>query len=83
MGTSAKGKRKKKKSAASPYSSWSGTGMGRGRALGQVVEVGFLPLRIITSVRIVLDYVRGTSHRPGEGIRIRFRGPISSRVFQT
>ena len=38
------GKRKKKKSTPSPYSSWSGTRMGAGRAWGQGGEVkGFPP----------------------------------------
>ena len=66
MAASAGRKKKKKKSAPCPYSSWTGTGTGGGGGRGGTegrLEVS-LPLRIVTSVRTVLDYVRGTGHRP-------------------
>ena len=57
------GHRKKKKGvgAPSPYTSWSGTGPAGGRGGGQSPPP---PPRIVTSVHTVLDYVRGTWHRP-------------------
>ena len=48
------GKRRKKISR-SPYVGWSGGGPG---------DQGSLPLRIVTQVRTVVDYVKGSAHRP-------------------
>ena len=64
---SAMGQRNKKKyaHAPSPYSSWSATGYAgvEGRwDRGGRLEVS-LRLRIVTSIRTVLDYARGTGHR--------------------
>ena len=53
------GKRRKKISR-SPYVGWSGAGPG---------DQGSLPLRIVTQVRIVIDYVKGSAHRPRNWMR--------------
>ena len=53
------GKRRKKISR-SPYVGWSGGGPG---------DQGSLPLRIVTQVRTVLDYVKGSAHRPRNWMR--------------
>ena len=49
--------KRRKKTCPSPIVGWSGTGQELG-------EQGSLPLRIVTQVRTVLDYVKGTGHRP-------------------
>ena len=49
--------KRKKKTSPSPHMGWSGTGQESG-------EQGSLPLRIVTQVSTVLDYVKGTGHRP-------------------
>ena len=47
--------KRRKKTSRSPYVGWSGGGPG---------DQGSLPLRIVTQVRTVLDYVKGSGHRP-------------------
>ena len=49
--------KRRKKTSPSPYVGWSGIGQESG-------DQGSLPLRIVTQVKIVLDYVKGTGHRP-------------------
>ena len=49
--------KRRKKTSPSPYMGWSGTGQ-------ESREQGSLPLRIVTQVRSLLDYVKGTGHRP-------------------
>ena len=49
--------KRRKKTSPSPYMGGSGTRQELG-------EQGSLPLRIVTQVRTVLDYVKGTGHRP-------------------
>ena len=44
--------KRRKKTSPSPYVGWSGTRQ----------ESGSLPLRIVTQVRTVPDYVKGTGH---------------------
>ena len=53
------GKRRKKISR-SPYVGWSGGAPG---------DQGSLPLRIVTQVRTVIDYVTGSAHRPRNWMR--------------
>ena len=54
--------KRRKKTSRSPYAGWSGTGQASG-------DQGSLPLRIVTQVRTVLDYVKGTGHRPRNWMR--------------
>ena len=54
------GKRRKKTSRSPYVSSASGQASG---------DQGSLPLRIVTEVRIVLDYVKGSGHRPRNWMR--------------
>ena len=52
--------KRRKKTSRSPYVGWSGRGPG---------DHGSLPLRIVTQVRTVLDFVKGSSQRPRNWMR--------------
>ena len=52
--------KRRKNTSPSPYVGWSGTGQ---------ENRGSLPLRIVTQVRTVLDYVKGTARRPCNWMR--------------
>ena len=54
--------KRRKKTSPSPYVGWSGTRQESG-------DQGSLPLCIVTQVRTVLDYVKGTGHRPRHWMR--------------